>query len=105
MRPDQKFLDWLQSEITIIHAVPLLDDDRIQSVLSFSVNSRTVGCYIFSPKMTSFKEKHICCKFCFKLGKTATETYNLLLQNKQSAELTHTSGFQNSRWNDFYRRQ
>ena len=28
--------------------------------------------------MTDFREQHACIKFCFKLGKTATECYEML---------------------------
>ena len=47
-------------------------------------------------KMADFREQRACIKFCFKLGKTATECYEMLktdLGNKLQVVPKHFSGF------------
>ena len=47
-------------------------------------------------EMADFREQHACIKFCFKLGKTATECYEMLktaFGNKLWVIPKHISGF------------
>jgi len=43
--------------------------------------------------MCESTEQHICIKFCFKIGKTATETYQLLQQAYGEDAVGHTQVF------------
>jgi len=49
------------------------------------------GIAIFT--MCESTEQHICIKFCFKIGKTATETYQLLQQAYGEDAMGHTQVF------------
>jgi len=43
--------------------------------------------------MCESAEQRICIKFCFKIGKTATETYQLLQQAHGEDAMGHTQVF------------
>ena len=57
-------------------------------------------CDVLSPivGMVDFRGQHACIKFCFKLGKTATECYEIL---KTAFGVQAMGRFQTSQW--FYR--